>query len=177
LGCRCDSWFRPNPAEVTSTAFGKKEGRPEAACGRLIVGPARFREHAHDVAFLHDQKVLALDLDFGARPLAEQYAVADLEVDRDQLARLIASAGTDGRDFALRGLFLGAVGNDDATLGFFFGIDTLDDNTVMQRTKFGFSHDGSFEDLVLGLDLPLKADWKYGTYSDHPKAPDCPHSP
>src|ERR1700742_3951696 len=108
-------------------------------------------DHAHDVAFLHDQEVLAVQLDLGARPFAEQHAVADLEVDRDQLAGLVAAAGADGGDFALRGLFLGAVGNDDAALGFFLGVDTLDHNTVMQRTKFGFSHDGSFGGLRSGV--------------------------
>src|SRR5215813_13250113 len=45
-----------------------------------------FLEHAHDVGLLHDQELLAVDLDLGARPLAEQDAVADLEVDRDELA-------------------------------------------------------------------------------------------
>src|SRR6202047_2786198 len=100
-------------------------------------------EHAHDVALLHDQEFVAIELDLGAGPLAEQHAVADLEVDRDQLAGLVATAGTDRRDFALRGLFLGAVGNDDAALGLLFGIDTLDHDAVMQRTKFDFSHDSS----------------------------------
>src|SRR3981081_1188730 len=28
-------------------------------------------DHAHDVGFLHDHQVLAIDLDLGARPLAE----------------------------------------------------------------------------------------------------------
>ncbi|MEY2526939.1 MAG: hypothetical protein QOE73_1710, partial [Verrucomicrobiota bacterium] len=38
-----------------------------------------------------------------------QHAVADLEVDRDQLAGFVTAARTDGGDFALRGFFLGAV--------------------------------------------------------------------
>ena len=97
-------------------------------------------KHAHDVGFLHDQELLAIELDLGARPLAEQHAVAALDVDRDQLAGLVAAAGTDGDDLALLGLFLGAVRNDDAALGLFLGVDTLDHDTVMQRTKFGFSH-------------------------------------
>src|ERR1700753_2943237 len=101
-------------------------------------------KHAHDVALLHDQEFLAVELDLGAGPLAEQHAVADLEVYRDQLAGFVAAAAADRRDFALRGLFLGAVGDNDAALGLFFGIDTFDHDTVMQRTKFGFSHDGSF---------------------------------
>src|SRR6267154_791170 len=101
-------------------------------------------QHAHDVALLHDEEVLAVELDLGARPFAKQHAVADLEVDRDQLAGFVTAAGSDRCDFALRGLFLGGVGNDDAALGLFFGFDSLDHDTVMQRTKFGFSHEGSF---------------------------------
>jgi hypothetical protein len=42
----------------------------------------------------------------------------------------------DGDDFALRGLFLGAVRNDDAALGLFFGVDALDHNAVVKRTEF-----------------------------------------
>ena len=62
-------------------------------------------DHAHDVGLLHDQEFLAVDLDLGARPLAEQHAVADLQVDRDELAALVAAAGTDGDDLALRAAF------------------------------------------------------------------------
>src|ERR1700727_1818926 len=87
-------------------------------------------EHAHDVALLHDQEFFAVELDLGAGPLAEQHAVADLEIDRDQLPGFVAAAGADRRDFALRGLFLGAVGNDDAALGLFFGIEAFDHDTV-----------------------------------------------
>src|ERR1700677_4389023 len=101
-------------------------------------------EHAHDVGFLHDQQFLTVERDLGARPFAEQHAVAGLDVDRNQLAGSSAAAGPDRRDLPLLGLFLGTVGNDDAALGLFLGIDTLDHDTVMQRTKFGFSHDSSF---------------------------------
>src|ERR1700688_5011743 len=116
-----------------------------------------LRQHAHDVALLHDQEFLAVELDLGARPLAEQHAVADPEVDRDQLAAFIAAARADRRDFALRGLFLGGVGNDDAALGLFLGVETFDHDTVMQRTKFGFSHDGSFGGSVFRSGLRLES--------------------
>ena len=46
---------------------------------------------------LHDQQFLAVELDLGAGPLAEQDTVADLEVDRDQLASFVTATGTDGR--------------------------------------------------------------------------------
>src|SRR5580704_7516220 len=43
-------------------------------------------EHAHDVGLLHNQEILAVDLELGAGPLAEQHALANLEVDWDELA-------------------------------------------------------------------------------------------
>src|SRR5262249_30447907 len=68
-------------------------------------------EHAHDVGLLHDEEFLAVELDLGAGPFAEQHTVADLEVDRNQLAGLVAAAGSHRSHFALRGLFLGRVGD------------------------------------------------------------------
>src|ERR1700726_1386313 len=104
-------------------------------CG-LLLGGRQIGENAHDVALLHDQEFLAVELDLGARPFAEQHAVADLEIDRDQLATFVTAARTDRRDFALRGLFLGAVRNDNAASGLFFGVDALDHNAVVKRTEF-----------------------------------------
>src|ERR1700723_3266658 len=135
-------------------------GRSFAAAPKGAV--RRLSQHAHVVAFLHDQQFLAVELDLGAGPFAEQNAVADLEVDRDQLAGFIPATRTYRRDFALRGLFLGAVGNDDAALGLLFSIDTLDHDTVMQWAKCGFSHGGSFGGPVLLVDLPSKAALEYG---------------
>src|SRR5665213_14608 len=105
-----------------------------------FISVARSDDHAHDVGFLHDQKVLAIELDLGARPLAEQHGVADLEIDRDQLAGLIATAGADGDNLALAWLLLGAVGNDDAALGLLFGVDAAHDDAVVQGTKLGLGH-------------------------------------
>jgi hypothetical protein len=81
------------------------------ACGLsgLFLGGG-VGENAHNVALLHDQHLLAVDLDLGAGPFAEQHAVADLDLDRDQLAALVAAARADGDDFALGGLFLAVSG-------------------------------------------------------------------
>src|SRR5205085_4018129 len=98
----------------------------------LPLGDGLF-ENAHDVAFLHDQEILTIDLHFGAGPFAEQHALADLEVDRDQLAVLVAATGADGDDLALRGLLFDGVGNDDATGALLLGIDALDDDAVVKR--------------------------------------------
>ena len=92
--------------------------------------------HAHDVGFLHDHQVLAIELDLGARPFAEQHAVAGLDVERVQLAVLVARAGADGDDFAFHRLFLRRVGNDDAAGGLRLRLDTADQDAVLQRTQF-----------------------------------------
>src|SRR6202011_3669682 len=102
----------------------------------LLLGGGKIGENAHDVALFHDQQFLAVELDLGARPFAEQHAVADLKVDRDQLAGFVTAARSDGGDFALRGLFLGTVGNDDAASSLLFGVDALDHDAVVKRTEF-----------------------------------------
>src|SRR5947209_19138455 len=97
----------------------------------LLLGSGQIGENAHDVAFLHDQQFLTVEFDLGAGPFAEQHAVANLEIDRDQLAGFVAAAWSNGGDFALRGLLLGSVRNDDAASGLLFGVDTLDHDAVV----------------------------------------------
>src|SRR5262245_16383390 len=71
-------------------------------------------DYAHDVAFLHDQEFLTVDLDLGARPLAEQHLVALLDIEGRKLTGLVAGARADGDDLALLGLLGCGVGDDDA---------------------------------------------------------------
>ena len=61
---------------------------------------------------LHDQEILTVELDLGARPFPEQNGVADLEIDRDQLAGLVTATRADCGDLTLARLFLGGIGND-----------------------------------------------------------------
>ncbi len=89
----------------------------------------------HDVAFLHDQEILTINLDFGAGPLAEQHLVALLHIERDDFSGFVAGAGTDGDDFALLRLLAGGVGNDDATGRLGLGVGTLDDHAVVEGTE------------------------------------------
>src|SRR5690242_1960467 len=90
---------------------------------------------AHDVGLLHDQEFYAVDLDFRARPLAEQNNVSCFDVDRNQFSTLIAATGADGNDLALHRLFLSSVWDDDASLGLGVFLDTAHDHAVMQWTK------------------------------------------
>src|SRR5208283_4261787 len=68
----------------------------EMASGGLLLGRAVVLDLAHDVGLLHDQELLAVDLDFGPRPFAEQDLVACLEFERLNLAALVAGPGAYG---------------------------------------------------------------------------------
>src|SRR6478609_6091488 len=105
-----------------SLAAAADEAKSDCGLGGFLLRGGAL-DDAENVALLHDQEILAVDLDLGAAPLAEQHAVADLEIDRDQLAGLVAAARANGDDFALGGLFLGGVGDDDAASGLGVGLD------------------------------------------------------
>src|SRR5215467_9332111 len=107
---------------------------PERVSGGLLLGLG-FLEDPHDVAFLHDEVLDAIDLDLGARPLPKQDPVADLHVKRHQFARLVTATGPYGDDFALRRFFPGGVRDDDAAGALLLGIYALDDDAVVKRTK------------------------------------------
>src|SRR6266436_5958092 len=102
--------------------------------GGLLLGLG-FLENPHDVAFLHDEVLDAIDLDLGARPFAEQDAVADLHIQRNQFARLVAATRPYGDDFPLGRFLFGGVRDDDAAGALLLGIDALDDDAVVKRTK------------------------------------------
>ena len=59
-----------------------------------------------------------------------------LDIERMQLAVLVANAGTDGDDFALHRLFLSRVGDEDAAGGLRLRLDTADQDAVLQWTQF-----------------------------------------
>src|SRR5207248_1462031 len=87
---------------------------------RGLLAGDRLIKHAHDVALLHDEVIDAVDLDLRAGPFSKQHAVASLQVDRYQLAVLVAATGTDGDDLALGGFLLRGIGNDAAACALFF---------------------------------------------------------
>src|SRR5439155_27260204 len=77
-----------------------------------------------------------LDLDGLPGVLAEQHSVAGLDVERDQLARVILLALAHGDDLALVRLLGGGVRDDDATCVPALLFDALVDHAVMQWTDF-----------------------------------------
>src|SRR5262249_60998438 len=94
-----------------------------------------FLDHPHDVALLHDEQLLAVDLDLGARPLAKQHLVASLDVEADDLAGLVARARAGSDDLALLGLLGSSVGDDDAARALGLLFDAAHDHAIMQWTE------------------------------------------
>src|SRR5687768_2329071 len=105
------------------------------AVTRRFARPEKSADDPEDVAFFHDDQVFTVDLDFGARPFAEQDLVAGLDVHRRDRAVLGASARTDGDDFAFLRLFLRRVRDDDPAGGLLFGLDTADEDSIMKRPE------------------------------------------
>src|SRR5580692_8413212 len=94
-----------------------------------------LRDNTHDVGLLHDDEVLAVDLDFGARPFSKEHSVADLDVERIELAVIPPGAGPGGDDFALHRLFLCGIGDDDAACRLLFLLNAADQDAILQWSK------------------------------------------
>src|SRR5437879_9813026 len=69
-------------------------------------------ENGEDVFLAHDEELLVVDLDLGARVLPEQDLVAGLHVERHLLAVVVDLAVADADDLALLGLFVCRVRDD-----------------------------------------------------------------
>src|SRR5215475_3385282 len=119
-------------------------------------------EHAHDVGFLHDQKILAVELHLGAGPFSEQHFIANLEIDGGQLTGLVATAGAGRNDLALLRLLTRGIRNDDAAGGLLLGFDALHDHSVVQRTELGFRHGDlvAAQQRALGM---IEREWAVST--------------
>src|SRR3989344_1540820 len=111
---------------------GRPWGAPFTSHASRLTSSA---EDAQDVRLFHDDQVVAVDLHFRARPLAEQDAVAGLQFQSVDLAGFVTNAGADGADFAFLRLFLGGVGDDDPALGLGFFFNALNQHAVAERTK------------------------------------------
>src|SRR5208337_2080737 len=109
--------------------------------GFLLALAARFGcgmilDDTENVALLHDEEIFAVDLHFSTGPFAEENAITCLNVESDDLAFLVTGAGAYRNDFALLGLFLGRIWNNDSALRALFLFETAHHYAVMQRPKF-----------------------------------------
>ena len=98
-------------------------------------GTGAFND-AENLVFAQDQVLLAVQLDFGSRILAEENAVARLHFKRKYLARLVSLAGTGRDNFRFLGLLFRGVGNDDSSPNRLLFFDSLDQYAIMQRSHF-----------------------------------------
>src|SRR4051794_7297649 len=93
------------------------EGRPPPR------DPRKSGDDSEDVTRGEDEVLLAAVLDLGAAVLAVDHLVADRHVQRDAVAVVVDTAGTDRLDLALLGLLLGGVRNDQAGGGGLLGFE------------------------------------------------------
>src|SRR6187200_282345 len=135
----CSMRSRASWANFTSLAciVFYSVGQVAGLSGFLLRGDVL--EHAENVAFLHDEKLFPVDLNFGAGPLAEQHAIARFYIEGLDISLLVRSAGAYGDDFALLRLLLGGIRDDDAALGSLVLFDPAYDDAVMQWTKLHLS--------------------------------------
>jgi len=164
---RNDCWASPNDEDYRSDVFSAFESAAlrrlrtricRTWSGSLLFGLG-LDKYPHNVALLHYEVFDTIDLDLGARPFAEQDAVADLDVNRDELAALVAAPGANGGYLALLRFLLGGVGNDYTAGGLCLGFDALDDNAVVKRSEISlvssccFAKSGAFIKLIMSQRL------------------------
>jgi hypothetical protein len=96
---------------------------------------ALLLDDGKDVFLAHDEQFFAIDLDGLSGILAKQHAVADLDVERTDLAAFEDLAVADCQDFALIRLLSRGFRENDAGRSFGFLVEALDDDAIVQRTK------------------------------------------
>src|SRR6516162_2527741 len=107
-----------------------------AGAGAPLGSLARLRaQHAEDLFLAQDHVLRAVDLDVGAAVLADQDAVALLDLGRDALAVLGEAAGPDGHDLPLLRLLLGGVRDDDAAPDGLLLLDAANEQPVGERLE------------------------------------------
>src|SRR5712692_3194887 len=87
-------------------------------------------EHPKNIVLTKNQMLFAFEFDLTAGVLAEQNTIASLHVRGEQLAVFGHFAFADRHHPPLLGLFFGGVRNDDSSLGLFFLLNALDEDSV-----------------------------------------------
>src|SRR5499427_4542836 len=114
--------------------FGRA-GRPQCRQPRSAERSWMLLKDAEHILLAEDQVLLVVQGDLGAGVLAEEDAIAGLDVERDLLAVVRDLAVPNGDHLALLRLLLGAVRNDDAALLHLLLFLTLDENAIVQRAN------------------------------------------
>src|SRR5438552_2446498 len=99
-------------------------------------------DNSEDLFFADDHVLDIVDLDLGADVLPDKDTVARLDVKRNPLPVVVETARSDSDDLSLERLLFGRVGDDDAALRLLLGLDSLDQDTVVQWFHRLFHRDG-----------------------------------
>ena len=92
-------------------------------------------QNAEDIFLAHDQVVLVIHSDFIAGIFSEQDAIADFDIEGDQLAVFESLTTPDGHDFGFLRFLLGGIGNDDSAACCFLFFDALHYDAVVQGSN------------------------------------------
>src|SRR5579872_2633476 len=87
-------------------------------------------DHREDIVLADDHVLDPVELDLVARVLADENAVAGLDVHGADLAVLEDLAAAHGDHERLERLLLGRVRDDDPSLGLLFLVQALDDDAI-----------------------------------------------
>jgi len=98
---------------------------------RLFRGLGGAAQDAENLVFLHDEQGFAINLDFRSGIFAEQDPVALFYRQGNGLPFLV-TARANGDDYALLGLLLRCVGDNDASANRLRFLNPADDDAVMQ---------------------------------------------
>src|SRR5438477_9308412 len=93
-------------------------------------------DFGENITLAHDLEVFAIDFDFAAGVFAEDDLIADADRKVPTLAAIEQPARPDSHDVATLRLLLRGIREHDAPGGDFFGVQRLDHNAVIQRSKF-----------------------------------------
>src|SRR5690554_1470306 len=93
-------------------------------------------DNSQNLAFVHYQQVFTVNLDSVAAGIrTKDHFVANLDSQLAHFAIVQYTAGTNGNDLTLVGLFSSGTGQHNTTGSFGFFFTTADYYAVMQRTK------------------------------------------
>src|SRR5262245_39760051 len=92
-------------------------------------------DHGEDVVLAQDGVLLAVDLDLAAGVLAEEDAVALLDVERAHRPVLEDPAVADRDHAPLLGLLLGRVGDDDPAFALLLLFDAPHEDAIVQGSE------------------------------------------
>src|SRR5690606_8637702 len=101
------------------------------------VRPASLSDDSQNVLLGKDEVVDIFELELGAGVLGEEDFVANLHIERDAVAIIVAAALTGGDDGAPLRLFLRGVWQHDATGRGFLAAGWLDHKAIAERLEIG----------------------------------------